>query len=537
MVEFTQKNGLGSAFQNLVRATASVTGHEFFRVLARELAQTLGFKYALVSEVTDLREERAKVLAFWSDGRHEKSFEYYLKETPCEAVSSGQLCFYRQGVVAEFPGDRHLSEMRAEAYLGVPLRDAGGRPIGILAALHDAPVDEIEGALEIFQIFAVRAGVELERLRMQTMLSESERRFRSLLENGTDLILTLDRDGRIQYASPSCARVSGYAPEEVVGRLAFDFIQPDDRATMLELLGQAIDRPNPGPLFETRLLRRDGTWIDIESRANQISLDPHTLGLVINCRDVSERKRHMEAQALLEERVCHAQRLESIGVVSAGIAHEFKNILGPILGNAELARMDLAPEHPSRRWLNQIIKSTVAARDLVQQILTFSRQAPSVKRVVSLGDVVTDAVRMLRVAIPKSVVITRQIALGLPPVVVDSNQIHQVIMNLGINAWQAMPKGQGQISVSLDMGKTACGDMLRIAMTDDGKGMDSETLSRLFEPFFTTKAPGDGTGLGLPVVHGIVTSHNGTIDVTSSPGAGTTFEIFLPVAFDSQTES
>jgi len=488
--------------------------------------------------------------------------------------------------------------------------------------------------------------------RIQRELAASEKRFRSLLESGTDLILAVDREGRIQYASPSSLQFSGYAHEELIGRLAFDFVHPDDRPSLQDLLQHALQRPGSGPLFETKIQRKDGAWIDVESRANPIFLDPQTPGLVLNCRDVSERKkaeerqrfqktllesqsecslegvvvsscdgqllhsnrrfaeiwnlgsetgatescqelwRRIKAQVALPDRVAeavqsltldfertlhdtcrlrdgrtidcytapvrhksglcfgrlwscrditeqvrlheqvrHSQRLDSIGVVSAGIAHEFKNFLGPILGNAELAQMDLARNHPAQTWLKQIVKSAQAARDLVQLVLTFSRRATSAPALMSLGEVVTDAVRMLRVAIPKTVEISRAIAPNLPKVFVDANQIHQVIMNLGINAWQAMPDAKGQICISLDLvsdKEEMPGDCLRLLISDTGSGMDANTLERLFEPFFTTKPAGVGTGLGLAVVHGIVTSHHGIIDVQSSPGAGTAFEIYLP---------
>jgi signal transduction histidine kinase len=244
----------------------------------------------------------------------------------------------------------------------------------------------------------------------------------------------------------------------------------------------------------------------------------------------------------LQEHVQHTQRLESIGAVSAGIAHEFKNILAPILGNAELASLDIPAGHPAHRWINQIIKSTQSARDLVQQILTFGRQAPVSQSALSIGDVVTDAARMLRVALPRSVEIVRSIAPGLPPVSLDANQIQQVLMNLGINAWQAMDKDCGEISIAVDLVTIETGEdpelspgrYVRLQVSDNGKGMDQETLHRIFEPFFTTKAIGEGTGLGLSMVHGIVKSHRGAIQVTSSPGEGTTFEIFFPPAITAQ---
>lgn len=660
-VEMTGESRLGLAFQMLVEATASVTGIDFFRVLVRELAQSLGFKYAFVSELTDQRLEKARIMAMWVGNRFGDNIGYELGGTPCESVARGEFCVFGDRICDLYPTDRVLFELEVAAYIGIPLRDAKGKPIGILSALHTEPVSETSELRAIFEVFASRAGVELERLRMQSTLAESEKRFRSYLESGNDLILAVDREGRIQYASPSCARVSGYEPEEVVGKVAFDFVPASDRATLLEMLRVAIDRPIPGPLFETKIQHKDGHWIDVESRANQTFFDKHTPGLVINCRDISERKkaearlrfgktlletqsdcspdgvlvisregkvlhsnrrfaeiwnldtppnidgsaeeiwrkvqaqleesaqppnliqdlgedaertirqmwrlrdgrsvecysapvrhstganfgrlwscRDLTEQVRLQDQLRHSQRLECIGTVASGIAHEFRNYLGPILGNAELALLDTPQDHEVQKWLMQIIKSTQAARDLVQQILTFGRQAPSSRAVASVGDVVTDGMRMLRVAIPKSVEISRSITPGLPLVWMDANQIHQVIMNLGINAWQAMERGLGHISVSVDLAMVdehldpnlRPGRYVRLRISDNGKGMDVKTLDRLFEPFFTTKKVGEGTGLGLSMVHGIVKSHDGEIHVTSSPGHGTTFEIFLPPAND-----
>ncbi len=516
-------------FRKLVARTSAATGLEFFRILTEELAQALGLKYALVSELTDARMERARTLAIYSGHGHLPNFEYDLVGTPCENVSQGKFCFYASDVQKSFPQDRHLVEMGIEGYLGVPLRNSAGEAVGIFAALHDKPIAESEDLLAVFDIFAARAGLELERLRIETMLHASERRFKSLLECGTDLILAVDRDGIIQYASPSSLRVSGYRPEEVIGKSAFDFIPVPDRAHLLSLMCRALERPEPGPLFETRLLRKDGVWIDVESRANQIYIEPHNVGLVVNCRDITDRRK-------AEQRLIHSQRIETIGEISAGIAHEFKNLLVPILGSVELASLDLAESDPAQKQLRQAVKSIRVARDLVQQILTFGRQAGNARAEANLGAVLSDALRMLRVAVPKTVEITHEIAADLPTVIVDAGQMNQVIMNLGINAWQAMEGRLGWISFKLDQvecvppGSSGVSPsrFVRLSVTDNGKGMDTATRARLFEPFFTTKSPGEGTGLGLSVVHGIVRTHNGFIEAQSEVGKGTIFTILLP---------
>ncbi|MET0292781.1 MAG: ATP-binding protein [Steroidobacteraceae bacterium] len=249
--------------------------------------------------------------------------------------------------------------------------------------------------------------------------------------------------------------------------------------------------------------------------------------------DVSARNR-------LEEQVRQAQKMEAIGHLAGGVAHEFNNTLAAISGNIQLAVADIAADHPARENLREIRKASERGRRIVQQLLSFARHTPLDQQVVDLGPVIEETLRFLRATIPAGVELRATIAPGTGQVLADPMQIHQVLANLFTNAWHALSDEPGIIEarlapVTLDadaaaqiQGQLSAGRFIRISVSDTGHGMDAETLARVFEPFFTTKPLGKGTGLGLPVVHGIMQAHDGGITVRSAPGQGTTFDLYFP---------
>jgi two-component system cell cycle sensor histidine kinase/response regulator CckA len=242
----------------------------------------------------------------------------------------------------------------------------------------------------------------------------------------------------------------------------------------------------------------------------------------------------MRATKQLEAQLRQAQKMEAIGTLAGGIAHDFNNILGAILGNVELARMDVPPGQEARESLDEIAAAGRRGMSLVSQILTLGRQQETAKRVLRLGDVVDEAMALLRSTLSTNVALAATIDADTPNVSADPTQVHQIILNLVTNAWHALGKGAGRIELRVDgvslegEGGVPGARHARLRVTDDGAGIDAAILDRIFDPFFTTKAPGEGTGLGLSVVHGIVKDHGGTIRAESAVGRGTTFEILLP---------
>ena len=248
---------------------------------------------------------------------------------------------------------------------------------------------------------------------------------------------------------------------------------------------------------------------------------------------------HIAERQQFEEQFRQSQKMEAIGLLAGGIAHDFNNILAAIGGNTELALEDTGPDHPAREFLEEIKNSTGRAKRLVQQIFAFSRRQPFDRRVVSLEPLIEESANFLRASLPASVALATEVDADVPPVLADATQIHQVMINLCMNAWHALAGQPGCIAVRLQavtldaaaaqrFAGLCPGKFVRLTVSDTGVGMDADTRARIFEPFFTTKEPGKGTGLGLAVVHGIVLGHDGAIAVTSEPGQGATFEIYFP---------
>jgi signal transduction histidine kinase/CheY-like chemotaxis protein len=316
-------------------------------------------------------------------------------------------------------------------------------------------------------------------------------------------------------------------------------VHPDDLKRTMDA------QPHPYQIdhlvLEYRFRRKDGVYIWIRDEKRLVrDARGQPKEVVGSWADVSER-------VALEARLTQAQKMEAIGLLSGGIAHDFNNILGAILGNAQLARMDVSADHPATESLDAILQATHRAKSVVRQILDFARQESQELRRMDLGPVVEESVRLLRATLPAEVDLVFEAAKDVPHVLADASQIQQVVMNLGTNAWHALGGQSGRVEISLTSERVdeatvsrhadlRVGRYVRLRVRDDGRGMTRETLEQIFMPFFTTKAPGTGTGLGLSVVHGIVKSHRGAILVTSSPGQGATFDLYFSAAAEHAAE-
>ncbi len=363
-------------------------------------------------------------------------------------------------------------------------------------------------------------------------LHRREEHFRLLIENASDLITVINGEGVIQYQSPSAGRLLGYRPEEVSGHRVFEFIHPEDTPRVVGALQRALAEAEAGVTVEFRLRHRDGTWKMIQSIGRSMPFEDAGICVVVNSRDVTEQKR-------LEVQLRQAQKMEAIGQLAGGVAHDFNNLLTVIAGHSELLMMSSAPDQPGHGSLAEIRKAADRAASLTRQLLAFSRQQVLSPRVMNLNAIVSDAEKMLKRLIGEDVALASSLSPNLSPVRVDPGQMDQVIMNLALNARDAMPRG-GNITIetanvrfdddAADTGMEICpGRYVMLAISDTGTGIAPEIRPHIFEPFFTTKAVGRGTGLGLAVVHGIVKQSGGHIAISSEMGVGTTFNIYLPV--------
>ena len=397
--------------------------------------------------------------------------------------------------------------------LVVPIRD-GARTVGIMSIQSYQPQAYTQEDLELLQSLADHCSGALNRLRAE----EEVRRLADFPQLNPNPVMELTFQAGVNYFNE--------AAWDLAGELGFahpsEMLPPESAVIVRDCLasGQSQQR------LEVPYGKRVVSW----------SFHPIPARGVVHCYagDVTERRQ-------LEAQLRQAQKMEAIGTLAGGIAHDFNNILGAIIGNAELASMDVSPGHPIAENLVEIRNASARAKDLVRQILSFSRQEAEVRSVMNLRSAIEEDMRLLRATLPTSVELGFQHAPDVPVVLADPTKFHQVLMNLCTNAWHAMEGQPGRISLVLDRvlvdadmarahADLSSGLYARLVVKDDGKGMDAAMLERIFDPFFTTKETGKGTGLGLSVVHGIMKNHQGAILVASQPGQGTTFEVYFPAA-------
>ena len=377
-----------------------------------------------------------------------------------------------------------------------------------------------------------------ERKKAEEALRESEHRFRELFNNINDLIYTQDLGGRFLSVNRAMCSSLGYGEDELIGKRASEFMKPEFAGLFEQ---EYLDRLKTSGYHNGTAVyfTKSGEKIYLEYRSSLVRPEkgePYISGMG---RDVTDKILSEKKIDSLRKQYYHAQRMEAIGTLAGGIAHDFNNILGIILGNTELAMLGLPEWNPARENLEEVCRATLRARDLVTQILLFARQKEHVLSTLLVEPIVKESLKMLRASIPTTVEMRQEIREGLPPILADPSQIQQIVMNLCTNAGQVMEAEGGTLEVTLDSidlsspmdtltGKIPVGPYVRLRVHDTGPGITSENLDRVFEPFFTTKGVGEGTGLGLAVVHGIVRERSGGISLESEPGHGTTFTVYLP---------
>jgi PAS domain S-box-containing protein len=377
----------------------------------------------------------------------------------------------------------------------------------------------------------------LYRHRMEREIKASESKLRAILEHAIDLVVILDRSGLVSYSSPSAARILGYGAGERLGTAAAELVHPDDLQTYATVLHELVQTPGASRTIEIRVLHKDGTYRLVEAISHNALDVPGVHGIVVNARDITERRQVELDRQAMEAKVQQAQKLESLGVLAGGIAHDFNNLLMGIMGHAGLALMETAGDHPLRRRLHQIEVAATRASELTNQLLAYSGRGKFQVEPLSLSQLVDEMENLLETVISKKAVLEHRYAHDLPLVDGDATQLRQVIMNLITNASDALEERTGRIAIAIGAMETGpltpCiagtppdGLSVFLDVTDTGSGMAPETLQRIFDPFFTTKFT--GRGLGLAAVLGIMRGHQGAIQVISRPGHGTTFRLLFP---------
>jgi PAS domain S-box-containing protein len=449
----------------------------------------------------------------------------------------GKKCFReyekRENICPHCPGVQAMSTGHTAHTETEGIRDDGSR---FSASINAFPIlnekGHPEGFIEIVEDIT-------ERKKAEKALRESEAQYKSLFNNNHSVMLLIDPEtADIVDANPAAVSFYGWDYETLTRKKIFNINTLTQEQVFDEIEKAKMEQRKQ---FFFRHCLASGEIRDVEVYSGPIKVHGKEL-LYSIVYDITARKKAEEEKAALETQLLHAQKMESIGTLSGGIAHDFNNLLGIILGNAELAMDDMPEWHSAKFNLNEIRTASLRARDVVKQLLSFSRKTDPKQRPVKLVQIVEEALRILRSSIPTSVEIHQNIPNDVEDTILaDSTQINQVMINLFTNAAHAMEDTGGVITIgieNIDLDHVSApiypdlspGSYVKLTVSDTGTGIDHEIKDRIFDPYFTTKEVGKGTGIGLSVVHGIIKSHNGAIIVDSQFGKGTTFSIFFPVA-------
>ena len=713
-IDVTDRVRAQAQLQVVVEATSATVGQDFFRNLVRTLTRALGVRLAYIAAGTEPDGSvgaRLRMLSLWSGSEYSEGYDYGVHSTPDETVLADGRAHFPEGIHQRFGENPWVREQGVQSYLGVAIADSEGRRIGVLGVMHAAPLDERVQAESVLRVFAARAGVEIERLRREDAIRESEARWRSLVQNAPDVIATLDREGRILFTNrrdgdrraetvrellgdadaqemlaavagvldrgkPVSLELASHVPgrgrrwfacrigplgpadgegdvdhailiatdvtarkeaerrlddrvrlEQLVTEVSTRFIDmeiADVDEGLVRALGEigdacGLDRafvfqceedarefvrshswcadgvePFPKSIREDRSLGLG--WIvpriragrdvyvrsvealgpefrherdqltELGSRSfgcvpmtaggrlrgffgfdrtrSELDWDAEQSALMRIVADVIantlERKHSEESRTELEQQLRQSQKLEAIGTLAGGFAHDFNNILMGVRGQAELLRSRHPDDEHVRRASSVLDTAAERASRLTRKILGIARGGERVQEPVNVHSLVLEVCELLDHTIPKDIAVERRLEAELPSLVGDGGSLQQVIVNLAVNARDAMPSG-GTLCFetrnaaideesSRSFPELEAGVHVRLDVVDTGEGMDAETQQRIFEPFFSTKQPGRGTGLGLWSVYGIVREHGGALRVESELGQGTRFTIWLPVS-------
>jgi PAS domain S-box-containing protein len=427
-------------------------------------------------------------------------------------VTASERYFHAEWRARQPDGDYRWIMIRA-----LCIRDAGGRPLRYAGSITD---------------IAPRKCYEAEILRQTALLDE-------LFESAPEAVALLDLGGCVIRTNREFASLFDFGAEESTGRLLTELIVPREELDEAFRIGSAS---NSGARVsvECERVRKDGSRIHVALTSSPVTMEGTTIGTYTIHRDITERKLAEAEQQRLQGRLRQAEKMEAVGRLAGGIAHDFNNILGGILGYGEMLMESAAEGAPEQRYARNVLIAANRARDLVEQILTYSRNQRAVRGPVEIAHIIRETLAVIRGSLPEGIAL--ELSLPHAPLVVfgDATQLHQVVMNLCTNAIHAMGS-EGTLAVSVqavdlqqaitfEQATLAPGPYVKLVVSDTGTGMDGATLARVFEPFFTTKGVGEGTGLGLSLVYGIVADSGGATHVTSEVGHGSTFEIYVPRA-------
>ena len=522
-----------TVLQATAAGVSAVTGDEFFRLLARHLADSLGCEYAEVGVVTAPGAQRVRTLALVSHGDVVANLEYDLEGTPCDTVVNRELCVFPDRVQERFPRDPFLADWQVEAYAGTPLFTAAGEPLGLICVMSKRPFTEPAAVGATLQIFAVRAAGEIERQQTVESLRASEERFRQIAENVRDVFWLYDFDlERLVYISPACQAIWHRPVAWLLAdpRRWLETIHEDDRAWITVFYEQ--DQPAMSLDQTYRIRRPDGTIRWIHGRRFPICNPAGRMYRIAGvAEDVTERIEAAEKLHTQAMQLAHVARLSSMGELVASIAHEVNQPLHVITVFASTIAAALAGEgkwQPAdlQKWNDEIAKAAGRAAEIIRRLRTYVSPGPAARAEADLNVLVKESIDLVAVQTRQQRALVKLDLAGSPLVVeADAVAIEQVLVNLLRNALEAMlDRPPAERIIMVRTASTVEG--VEVAVQDAGTGLDQAALDRLFTPFFTSKPK--GMGMGLAICKTIIEAHRGRIWASPNSDRGATFTFVLP---------
>ena len=533
--DVTERQRSEDTLRQISLGVSTTTGEEFLRSLLKQLSKALANDFAFLVELGKSGPSTAATLTVAEQGSIRTVCPYELTDSACAEVLARGTRTHCAGVRGLFPEDVLLLDLSAESFVAVPLTDHRGQHVGLIGILDRHALAETQIIESTLQIFAARAGAEIERKRTEADLAAEKERLAVTLRSIADGFITLGTDGRVLMLNAVAERLTGWTAETAVGQplgAVFQLLHERTRKPRARVLQRIVETGAAEGLEGPALLAprggAPGSERVIEGNASPIRDHTHRkIGAIIVFRDITER-RWIEAEQQ------KADKLDSLGVVAGGIAHDFNNLLTAILGNLSLALVHPALDDAIGERLTTAKKAASRAQDLSRQLLTFAKGGAPIKQTTNLPGLLRDTLSLTLHGAP--VHCEFHLPDDLWPVEIDPGQISQVFSNLATNAQQAMPAG-GTLRVSAENLDLLCashslglraGRWVRLSLQDQGIGIPEESLKKIFDPYFTTKPK--GTGLGLATAYSIVKNHGGLIHVESRPGEGSTFSLCLPAS-------
>ncbi len=534
-LDIDEQRRTDTAISALLRASED-SGRDFFPAFVLELSRVLGAHRVSVGELEFAPEPRLRTLAIAMDGKLKENEAYSLAGSPGGALLNARsqgVTYFTAAECQSFSGPPFLRQNRDWGYLGVLLNNSAGEPIGLLQVLSGDLPSHFGLGERLLNLFAARAAAELER--WQASLASRQARAQLELHEAAlfaaaNAIAILDADGVVQWVNPAFCQLTGYSEADLIGQ-SLRLLRSD--AHPPEFYNLMWERVRAGKVWrgEMRSRRKDGSVYQEEMTLTPVRTRTggeitHYITIKL---DIEERKE-------LERRMLRNQRLESIGTLAAGVAHDLNNALSPIIMGISLMQEVLPSD--VRPLVETVQSSARRGAEMVQQLLTFARGADGQFVPLQVRHLLRDLQKIISSTFPKNITIRSSYTTDLPPVRGDATQLHQVFLNLALNARDAMPHG-GSLLVRVDRftidetfaasaREAKPGLYVRVQITDSGAGIPLDIQDRIFEPFFTTKGPDKGTGLGLSTALGIVRGHGGFLHLESTVGNGSCFSVFLP---------